>query len=302
MGIPQGSVISPLLFNILLHNLPDSVSNKAQIVQYADDIAMWMNVSLKRKTSLFEIKHITKLYQQDLDAISNFIKCSGLELSQDKTSMMLFNNGQNPRHLPTLVVDGQVLQYSTEIKFLGVYLTPKLNWKKHFDYILHKATKSLNLLKVVSKQHWGQDTKMLIHLALSLVRSKLSYGQEAFFSAPRSYLQKLLSLDSKAIKLALGVPVHTKTIEAYNMAGIVCLDQWRKLSCANYLVRSLAIDNHTREELFLRSDVHFPRRSRKIASLQTVATYTHDLFHDSSINPADVSKKHTSLEKTNSRI
>ena len=71
MGIPQGSVISPLLFNILLHDLPDSVSNKAQIVQYADDIAMWMNVSLKRKTSLFEIKHITKLYQQDLDSNSN---------------------------------------------------------------------------------------------------------------------------------------------------------------------------------------------------------------------------------------
>ena len=70
-----------------------------------------MNVSLKRKTSFFETKHITKLYQQDLDAISNFIKCNGLELSQDKTNMMFFNNGQNPRQLSRLVVDSRLIQY-----------------------------------------------------------------------------------------------------------------------------------------------------------------------------------------------
>ena len=46
---------------------------------------------------------------------------------------------------------------------------------------------------------------------MSLVRSKLIYGQEVYFSAPNTLLKKLQSIDSKAIKLAIGVPVHTDT-------------------------------------------------------------------------------------------
>ena len=75
--------------------------------------------------------------------------------------------------------------------------------------------KSYNLIKIISSKSWGQDIKTLVHLAVALVRSKLTYGQEIYFSAPKTYLKKLQSLDSKAIKIALGVPVHTKTESTY---------------------------------------------------------------------------------------
>ena len=48
MGIPQGSVIAPYLFNILLYDLPKSLSNNVVLVQYADDICMWMKVTMKK--------------------------------------------------------------------------------------------------------------------------------------------------------------------------------------------------------------------------------------------------------------
>ena len=86
MGIPQGAIISPLLFNILLYDLPKHVSNKVTLVQYADDIAMWTNVSLRKKTSLSVIKHVQKVYQSEIDNLKDFMKQTGLEFSIEKTN------------------------------------------------------------------------------------------------------------------------------------------------------------------------------------------------------------------------
>ena len=52
--------------------------------------------------------------------------------------------------------------------------------------MLCKARKCFNLLKIIIKNPWGQDIKTLIHLAISFVSSKLTYGQEVYLSAPKS--------------------------------------------------------------------------------------------------------------------
>ena len=84
MGIPQGSIVSPLLFNILIHDLPKYIHKSVNLVQYADDLAIWLNVSLKSRTSLFEIKNVQKLYQSYLSDIQEYMKMNGLTLSQEK--------------------------------------------------------------------------------------------------------------------------------------------------------------------------------------------------------------------------
>ena len=131
----------------------------------------------------------------------------------------------------------------------------------------------------------------MLHLATALVRSKLTYGQEVYFSAPDYLLKKLHSLDSKAIKIALGVPIHTKTSAAYEAVGIYTLDQWRKLSCAKYIIRASAISNSNSNELNVRSDLHFPKRAHSINYLQTIATYCNDIFESAHLDPTNVSKK-----------
>ena len=218
------------------------------------------------------------------------MKCNGLELSSEKTNMILFNNGQGPRIMPKFFIDNEELEYVREVKFLGVYLNVKLNWKKHIDYLLQKALKSYNLIKIISSKSWGQDIKTLVHLAVALVRSKLTYGQEIYFSAPKTYLKKLQSLDSKAIKIALGVPVHTKTESTYKTVGILSLDNWRKLTCSKYVIRSQIVYNNTETEVTLRSDIDFNKRAQNIPSLMTIASYVHDIFDNNEIDSQSVAK------------
>ena len=159
---------------------------------------------------------------------------------------MLFNNGENLKSLPQIELDGQLLNYKQNIKFLGVYLTTKLNWRLHIENLINlmnKARKRLNFLKIVNTQSWCQDTKTLLHLSISLIRSKLIYGHEVYFSTPNTLLKKLQSIDSKAIKLAIGVPVHTNTNKSYAEAGMISLSEQRKLAVSKYVITCHAVIN-----------------------------------------------------------
>ena len=291
MGIPQGSVIAPILFNILTHDLPIPKSKNVFLAQYADDLCLWMNVTLKKSTQSRSVNYIRKIYQNELNTLHHYLTLNGLCLSAEKTNLVLFNAGNNPQQLPVFTIDNKILMYKDSVKFLGVILTSKLSWNRHLDYISTKARKSINLLKVICRQPLGMDTKSLMHIALSLIRSKLCYGQEAFFTAPKDQLKKLQSIDCKALKIALGVPIHTSCAKTYKEAGVLPLEEFRKLSCAKYILRCSIVNSNNKDEIQLRSDIDFPKRAKSISSQVTIATYTADLFLDSAVKPLEVSKK-----------
>ena len=56
---------------------------------------------------------------------------------------MLFNNGEKPKSLHQIELDGQLLNYEQNTKFLGVYITTKLNWRLHIENVINKARKRL---------------------------------------------------------------------------------------------------------------------------------------------------------------
>jgi len=79
--------------------------------------------------------------------------------------MILFNTGSRRKELPQFKLNGQDFPYTSGVKFLGVYLTTKLNWKRHLETILSKERKGFNLLKIIRQNTWDQGTKTPIHLA-----------------------------------------------------------------------------------------------------------------------------------------
>ena len=116
------------------------------------------------------------------------------------------------------------------------------------------------------------------------MRSKLIYGQEVYFSAPNTLLNKLQSIDSKAIKLAIGVPVHTNTSKSYAEAGMISLSEQRKLAISKYVIRSLAVINSVTEEIFIDSDKDYPKSAQNISSIQPIRNYINDLINECNID------------------
>ena len=117
------------------------------------------------------------------------------------------------------------------------------------------------------------------------MRSKLIYGQEVYFSAPNTLLKKLQSIDSKAIKLAIGVPVHTNTNKSYAEARMISLSEQRKLAVSKYVIRSLAVINSVTEDFFfidLNKDC--PKRAQNMPSIQPIKNYINDLINECNID------------------
>ena len=206
---------------------------------------------------------------------------------------MLFNSGYDPEKLPNFMIDGIQLKYVHTVKFLGMYLMSKLTWNTHIDYILNKARKSLNFLKIVSKQHWGQDTKTLISLATSLVRSRITYAQEVYLSAPQYLLKKLQNIDCKAYKIALGVPVHASSLGTYREACVSSLDEQRKLSATKFVFKSFAYETFSKPETNLKIETDFAKRAKTIQSLKPISAFTSDLLNETDLHAKRIESKPT---------
>jgi len=103
------------------------------VVQYANNIDIWVNTTLRKHTIKKVVSRVQKLYQLEINKLSAYMKENGFELSWEKTCLMLFNNGENPKSLPQMKLDGQLLNYKQNTKFWGVYLTTKLNWRLHIE-------------------------------------------------------------------------------------------------------------------------------------------------------------------------
>ena len=129
-----------------------------------------------------------------------------------------------------------------------------------------------------------------------LVRSKLFYGQEVYFFAPVTLLKKLQCIDSKAIKLAIGVPVHTNTIKTYTEAGMISLSEQRKLSVSKYVIRSLSVTNSVTDEIVIDSNRDYPKGSQNIPSIHPTRKYANNLISDCNIDITSTPVQPTSLQ------
>ena len=130
-----------------------ATANNTHAAQYADDIAI--NTTLRKHTNKRVVSYVQKLYQSEMNKLTAYMKENGFELSREKTCLMLFNNGENLESLLQIELDGQLLNYKQNIKFLGMYLTTKLNWRLHIENLINlmnKARKRLNFLKIVNTQ------------------------------------------------------------------------------------------------------------------------------------------------------
>lgn len=207
-GTPQGSVISPTLFNILIDDLVYQAEKSAKTSQFADDSAMWHRGH--------NLKILRNKMQRTLDNVSKWAIKWGFKISKTKTIGVIFGNRKVTS--TNLTLGNQPIKFENHVKFLGLIFDRKLTWKKHFDYLEERSKPILNLMRYVQANNFGMGTETLIMLYKSLLRSILDYGCQVFNSASNSLKLKLDKIQYKGLRIALGAltstPVENLLVEA----------------------------------------------------------------------------------------
>jgi ribonucleases P/MRP protein subunit RPP40 len=132
-GTPQGSVISPLLFLIMINDIPSGPEG-VEMSLFADDSAVYMGHR--------NIKHLVDNIQQSVNTIHNWCNENGFKISLNKTTAVLFTK---KKHLPVINIniDQNVIKMDNKAKFLGIIFDRKLTWKPHIEYIIERCKKKI---------------------------------------------------------------------------------------------------------------------------------------------------------------
>lgn len=194
-GLPQGSVLSPLLYNIYTHDLESALSSAVEILQYADDLLIY--------TMGHSIESMSSSLTSSLSMLQQWLFSNGLDLSVNKSAVVLFSR---MRKRPDICVEynSMPIPVKTQVKFLGVILDCHLTGLPHCEYIAAKCDRLLNIIRCLSGVWWGAHPLSLRLLYNALIRSVLDYG--TFLLEPGSVagFKKLDAVQSKALRIILG--------------------------------------------------------------------------------------------------
>jgi ribonuclease HI len=233
-GTPQGSVISPLLFLIMINDIPSGPDN-VEMSLFADDSAIYMGQR--------NIKTLISKIQLSVDIIHNWCNQNGFKISLNKTTAVLFSK---KRHLPTIniTIDQNLIKMENKAKFLGIIFDRKLTWKPHVEYIIDRCKKRLNLMRAVSGNQWGASKKSLLTIYKTLIRSIIDYGDVAYSSACKSQLNKISVIQTEALRICCGAPKGTSASALQNECGEMPLHLRRTHNSIKVGLKILSTKNH----------------------------------------------------------
>lgn len=202
-GTPQGSTISPAIFNFLVNDLLRVRLPKGVIaIAYADDIAL-------AATGKFPQRHL----QRAATAILQRVKEIGLQTAANKTEAIYFGKPQNKG----LTLGHSLIPWSSQVQYLGVTLDSRLSFAQHFTNTTAKLGKSINALKVLASKPEGANATILNLVLKACVLTIMEYGAPVLQAAAKSHMDRFLRSQNGAIRTVFG------------------LHRWTSATCARFL-------------------------------------------------------------------
>ena len=209
-GVPQGSILGPLLFLIFINDLHNSIKHST-VTHFADDT----NLIIRNKSPLTLSKHLNK----DLSLLSKWLKSNKISLNAKKTELMIFESKWRKNNFEYKIkIDGKKLIPSSYIKYLGLYIDKHLDWSFHSDIISSKLSRAVGML---AKLRHYVDNDQLRSVYFAIFSSLMTYGSIIWGQTQNSAVRRIENIQNKALRVINSAPFNSPTTNLYKNSKIL---------------------------------------------------------------------------------
>ena len=216
-GVPQGSILGPILFLLYVNDLPDAVTNST-VACFADDTKIF-----RRIDSITD----AMLLQDDINNLQSWSMSSGLVFNEGKCKSISITRRSQPIH-HLYSIKGKELALIPAEKDLGIWIASDLTWSKHILDRCARANKLLGFIKRCSGEISDARTRRTLYL--SLVRSVFGYSSQVWSPQTVTLIQRMERVQRRATKYILNLPyLCSETYrERLVSLGLLPLSYWHE--------------------------------------------------------------------------
>lgn len=234
-GVPQGSPLSPHLFNLYINDIP--IPRKCKGALFADDFALY--TSIHNNSGDPNMPLLCEKLEDGLSTVKNYFENWKLKLNGSKTEAILFSKSQKIHRIKNnflLNFEGNSIEWADTVRYLGGFLDSKLTFKNHVDTVITKAKKAVSILYCFLKKfsHVKKHIKILMYKLY--IRPIFTYAAPMLANCAKTHLNKLQIFQNKCLRMVLSAPYDTRITKLHDEADTPTVKEFiNKLTDKFYL-------------------------------------------------------------------
>ena len=211
-GIPQGTPLSCVFFNLYI-NLIVRCLRFCEIKLFADDCLVWIAAD--------DVNNAVRKIGIDLENISKLVRRLRLKLNRTKTKYMVIGDS-NSNNTYNIEIDGEIIERVNIMKYLGVKIDDKLNFKEHCEYIVAKMSKKVNFLRRIRNR---LDLNSSLLLFNALIVPHVDFCSSILFMLNETQLRTIQLIQNRAMRIILNCPRDTSVERMHRQTSLLSVRQ-----------------------------------------------------------------------------